>query len=695
MKAHSDAASEREDLRAKIIGLGEKSVRKSYYPELEQRLTELERFKTLLDESSDLVFLLRIPSGQVVDVNESVSRRYALSRDKLLTTSISDLVSESVWEQLASLFADESQVGQVGKTIDTTLKPNGSDMPVEMSVRLVALSDAVYGVIVARDITKRKQAEEALRNSEAKYRLIVETAYEGIWVVDAEGVTTFVNARMAEMLGYSTKEMLERTMTDFMFEEDAPDHLEKMENRRRGISEIYQRKFRRDDGEIVWTFVSASPIFDVNRRFTGSFAMLTDITEQHRTADEVIESRKQVLDILESITDAFYALDNDWRFTYVNRKAEEMIGVNRLNLLFRNIWQILHKEDSPKIFEEYTKAKEEMKPVVFEEFISRSNRWIEMHVYPYPNGLSVYLRDVTKRKQAEQERLADLRFFESMERINKAMSGTSDLEQMMRDTLNEAALIFDCDRAYFLYPLAPESPYWSIPMEVAKPGLESPIEARTRVSTEPDDIIRFKRLLEAKGPLRFGPGSDYPLPTEFRQRFRIGSVMAMALYPKLGKPWMFGVLQSSYDRVWTDEEARLFREIGRRIADGLTSLLIYRELKENEQKYHDLFDKSLDGIFVSSSDDKLLDVNQKVVEMLGYDTKEEVLKLDIAHDIYANPADLERDREMVNKNGSSEFNIIVKKKSDEQIVVHLSLAVVRDMSGNITSYMGLVHNIMG
>jgi PAS domain S-box-containing protein len=115
-----------------------------------------------------------------------------------------------------------------------------------------------------------------------------------------------------------------------------------------------------------------------------------------------MDSRRQVLDILESITDGFYALDNDWRFTYINRKAEQLLNVRRENLLFRSLWQVLSKEEYPRFFSEYHLAKEQMRPVMFEEFVPLLNKWLEMHAYPYKNGMSVYIRDVTDRKRMEE-----------------------------------------------------------------------------------------------------------------------------------------------------------------------------------------------------------------------------------------------------------------------------------------------------
>ncbi len=117
-----------------------------------------------------------------------------------------------------------------------------------------------------------------LRESEVKYRRIVNTANEGIWQLGPDAMITFVNARMAGMLGYSAEEMTGKPLTAFMFEDDVPDHARKMENRHQGLPEHYERRFRHKDGEIVWVLASAAPIFDDEHRFQGSVAMATDIT---------------------------------------------------------------------------------------------------------------------------------------------------------------------------------------------------------------------------------------------------------------------------------------------------------------------------------------------------------------------------------------------------------------------------------
>ena len=182
------------------------------------------------------------------------------------------------------------------------------------------------------DITELKRAAEALRSSEEQYRRIVDTASEGIWAMDAQRVTNYVNARMAEMLGCTPDDMLGRPVEAFMFEEDLEDHAARMRARAQGEPGRYEHRFRKADGGELWTIVSATALTDEEGRFAGSFAMFTDITER-KAAEERLQLQALVLDQIE---DCVTVTDLEGRITYVNdaecrglqRSREELIGLS-------------------------------------------------------------------------------------------------------------------------------------------------------------------------------------------------------------------------------------------------------------------------------------------------------------------------------------------------------------------------------
>jgi PAS domain S-box-containing protein len=139
-----------------------------------------------------------------------------------------------------------------------------------------------------------RKAEVALRESEERYRRIVETTDEGISQMDDTFETVYVNRRMAEMLDYTPEEMIGRNIASFMAAEDIPDNTARIKERRQGKSSRYERRFITKNGRTRWMQVSATPLMDPDGRFRGSFLMCSDITDR-KTAEEEIARHHQEL----------------------------------------------------------------------------------------------------------------------------------------------------------------------------------------------------------------------------------------------------------------------------------------------------------------------------------------------------------------------------------------------------------------
>ncbi|MEJ2660466.1 MAG: PAS domain S-box protein [Desulfobacteraceae bacterium] len=234
-------------------------------------------------------------------------------------------------------------------------------------------------------------------------------------------------------------------------------------------------------------------------------------------------------------------------------------------------------------------------------------------------------RDITERKQAERERLANLRFFESMDRVNRAIQVADDLEAMMRDALDVVLSTFDCDRAFLMYPCDPGSLTWHVPMERSKPEYPGVQDLKREMPMDPQVAAALHILLAADGPVTFGPGTPHALTGDIVEQFGVQSFMAMAIYPKTGSPWQFGIHQCDRARIWTPEEMQMFEAIGRRLTDGLTSLLSYRDLRQNEEFLDNIVEHIPNMIFVKDARDlRFVRFNKAGERLLGY-TREELL----------------------------------------------------------------------
>jgi len=147
---------------------------------------------------------------------------------------------------------------------------------------------------IFHDITKRKLAEQALRTSEERFRTLVETMNEGLGAEDENGVWTYVNDKLCQMLGYFHGEMIGRPVAEFLDETSKNILKEQTAKRRKGEQRSYELAWTDKDGRKIPTIVSPKPIFDSNRQFKGNFAVITDITERKQAEEKLRESEKQL-----------------------------------------------------------------------------------------------------------------------------------------------------------------------------------------------------------------------------------------------------------------------------------------------------------------------------------------------------------------------------------------------------------------
>jgi len=159
-----------------------------------------------------------------------------------------------------------------------------------------------------------------------KYRIIVDTADEGIWVFDDRYITTFVNNRMIKILGYSQEEIMGKSLAYFLFNEDLPDFEMKASRRRQGIAERYERRIIRKDGSVLWTHVSATAIMDSDGCFQGSFAMFTDITERKEAEKALRESEEKYRSIFENAVEGMFQSTPEGQLITANPSMARIFG---------------------------------------------------------------------------------------------------------------------------------------------------------------------------------------------------------------------------------------------------------------------------------------------------------------------------------------------------------------------------------
>ena len=179
---------------------------------------------------------------------------------------------------------------------------------------------------IARDLTHRKEIEDALHESEKKYRTVVENLHEGVWLIDDAARTTFVNAPMTELLGYTAEEMLGEEIFKFVDPAQEATARANLERDRAAEHANYQFEFRRKDGEAIWTQIAATSLFDEQGAYQGLLAGVMDITELKRAEEELLRRAQEFEALVERSPDIIARIDPSLRLNYINPAVERVTG---------------------------------------------------------------------------------------------------------------------------------------------------------------------------------------------------------------------------------------------------------------------------------------------------------------------------------------------------------------------------------
>ena len=267
----------------------------------------------------------------------------------------------------------------------------------------------IIGIVT--DITERKRAEDAVRQSEEKYRRIVETTNEGIWLLDSNFDTSFVNRQMAEMLGYQPAEMLGRSVFDYFFPEDVGRKRRGLARRREMHSEQLDDRLRRKDGAELWVRMTAIPISKDNGDFDGSMAIVADISSQRLAEIALRESESRFRLVANTAPMLIWMSDTSKLCTYFNHSWLAFTGRSMEQELGNGWTEGVHPEDLQKCFDTYVQAFDAHEKFTIEYRLQRYDgeyRWVLDLGVPRFNqdgSFAGYIGscvDVTDRKLAEE-----------------------------------------------------------------------------------------------------------------------------------------------------------------------------------------------------------------------------------------------------------------------------------------------------
>ncbi|MCG6659317.1 EAL domain-containing protein [Halomonas campisalis] len=340
--------------------------------------------------------------GRFLQVNPAFQQQLGYAPDALVGHHYSELIvvdDHALINAAIQQLAGGQRVQQLEARITDT---RGHLHWVEINADL-GEEEVIY--VVARDITQRKQNEMQRLHDQRLFQIAGRTAQIGGWYIDLdEGMPIWSDElcsihdeppgfqpTLEDTIAYYTPDCRNRMLRAFErcthrgepFDEEF--EIITAKGRQRTVRVIGEA-VRNDQGRII--------------RAQGS---TQDITEYRRLQLEVSQLAERLTNTLESITDGFFTLDTQWRFTYLNREAEKLLRHRRDRLLGQNVWEAFPEALGTLFESEYRRAMAEGISVAFEEYNPRLDLWVEVHAYPTDEGLAVYFQNINERKAADQQ----------------------------------------------------------------------------------------------------------------------------------------------------------------------------------------------------------------------------------------------------------------------------------------------------
>ncbi len=637
---------------------------------------ELKKYEILVSEITDLPYICD-NKGNILFVNHIFEKLTGHKLDEFLGKSFAPLYDEENLEKAMDVYTRTLR----GESPQYELY--FKDTGVLCEYKNLPLRDEcgnIIGVIgTARDITERKRMMDELRQAKEYAENLIETANVIVLGLDTEGNVNVFNQTAEEITGYKKEEIIGKNCFDILTPKDKYPYVWDEFVKRRNIGQFnkpYENPIITKSGKTRYISWQISDVRD-RGKLIGGIAFGNDITDQKRM--QVLVERVRLMSFVKDVSIAFGREETLQDMLSHCAKAV----VDHLDAAFARIWILNEKEnvlelqasagmythingihsrvpvgkfkigrialerqahltnsvhDDPYISDPEWARREEIVSFAGYPLITSdrlvgvvamfSRKPMNDFVIRALASASDIIAMGIDRKHAEQIRVVNLHYFESINKISTVINQTMDISLMVKNIVNTIRTIFKCDHVFISYPC--DSTVRSMVLQFESESDESHI-FHNELLKFPEAIGDVQEdiqvLLNSKEPLVFNitENIDNAYIEFLKGILPVRSLMMIAVHPSIGKPWMLGLLQCAHVRDWTRDEQRLFKDISYKIADTLTNMLLYRNLQLSEDKQRTLlenlpqkvFYKDKNSVYVSCNENYAKDLKIKPDEIIG------------------------------------------------------------------------------
>lgn len=537
-----------------------------------------EEFRRLLENASDTIGYMD-EHGNVIDVNRRVKEMFGYEPEEVIGRNFVDFDILDP-EQMRDVIGQYRGIVERETTELASFearRKDGSRVFVEASTRRIKRDDGTKRVLaIIRDITERKRTEQALRESEERYRLLVENVNDAIFSLDTNGNFTYISPVVERLGGYGTDEILGKPFSDFIHPDDLPQLSDSLELTLAGNMQPAEFRVIHKDGSIRHVRTSSRLLMD-GERVVGLTGVMADVTHRKR-AEELFITLAHNSQIGTYIV-------QDGKFQFTNPALQRDLGYSEQELQGVSSLSIVHPEAREKVRESAVKMLKGETSTGYEfRIIAKdgTTRWAYEKVASIeyrgrPATLASYM-DITDRKQQQEKILQANRELATLNAIAQTLSQSLDLDEILRNALDKIAEILsienvmvallDSDREHFTLRASRGINRRAVPHWKIGEGVLGHV-AETGESLFVDSLPDPAGLMSEQG-------------VKAARRYGVRSMMYV---PLQARGQTLGVMASitTGSRVFSPEERQLLITIGHQISTAIENAILYRELRHKEE----------------------------------------------------------------------------------------------------------------
>jgi PAS domain S-box-containing protein len=375
----------------------------------EQQLRQSEeKYSTLVEKGNDGVVVVQ--DGLLVFANSRITDITGFSLKETLRKPFVDFLSPEYIESMVESYKKRMAGEELPNRYEIgILAKDGRKIPIEINASRIEYEGRAADMAIIRDISERKQAEEALKESEAKYRTLVERLQEGVYQCDLNGTYVTLNDAGARILGFGSPEQaIGKFKTGDLYYDwsDRAKIVDEIGRTGRFAGEV---RAKRRDGSVIWLLVNNNARLDGSGNIVGYEGTFADVTERKKMEYQIEQAAEEWRTTFDSITDLVSIIDNDFKLVRVNRAFADTFGKRPKELIGKPCYEVVHKTNEPMANCPHQKTLKTKKSAMAEFFEPTLGIYLEATTAPIFNekgeikACVQVARDVTKRKRMQEQ----------------------------------------------------------------------------------------------------------------------------------------------------------------------------------------------------------------------------------------------------------------------------------------------------